>query len=276
MNEQLQVIHCSAENATQLSALRRSKYVASNPGNVFAEIKQQLATGRMVLFSGTPCQAEGLLAFLGRAYNNLYTVDLICHGVPTAKAWEQYCLYQRQKHGSNIVEANFRSKVSGWKQFSMELKFENGQVYSAIQRKDPYLHAFLDNLCLRPSCHDCTFKGQHRHCDITLADFWGIGTIIPDADDNRGVSLALIHTARGRELLEQCSSALWMSQVDTAEAIRRNSAMTASVPAHHFRDYFLDRLGKIPFDKLIQNCITPSYSVRLHRHILKYLHCKKG
>lgn len=272
MNEQFQVVHCGAENTEQLAALRGSKYVASSLGNVFNEIRQQLTSGRIVLFSGTPCQVEGLLAYLGRGYENLYTVDLICHGVPTAKAWEQYCLYQSKVHDSKISAVSFRSKITGWKRFSMELRFEDGQVYSAIQREDPYLHAFLDNLCLRPSCHDCSFKGQHRRSDITLADFWGIGTMLPKADDDLGVSLALVHSQRGRELLEQCQDSLWLTPVDAAEAIRRNSAMTVSVPAHHFRSYFLHRLGKTSFEKLVHNCFEPSYMVRLHRQILKFIH----
>lgn len=271
MNDRLQVVHRSAETSDQHAALRGSKYVASDLGDVFRQVKQQLVAGRLVLFSGTPCQAEGLLAFLGRPYENLYTADLICHGVPTAKAWNLYCQYQQKKHGASIVGVNFRSKTTGWKRFSMELQFDDGQIYSAVQRDDPYLYAFLDNLCLRPSCHDCAFKNKHRHSDITLADFWGIGTMLPDADDDGGVSLALAHTDRGRALLEKLRDSLWLTEVDAAEAIKRNSAMTASVSAHHFRDYFLHRLGKAPFDKLVRDCFAPSYPVRLHRQILKLI-----
>lgn len=269
INDKLQVVHCAAENPEQLASLRGSKYVAGNPGNVFKEVRQQLTTNRLVLFSGTPCQVEGLLAFLGQPYENLYTVDLICHGVPTAKAWEQYCQYQKKAHGSGIAGVNFRSKTTGWKQFSMELHFEDGQIYSVSQRNDPYMHAFLDNLCLRPSCHNCSFKGEYRRSDITLADFWGIGTLLPEADDDSGVSLALVHTQRGGTLLEQCRDSLWMLPVNAAEAIRRNSAMTQSVAPHHFRQYFLNRLGKVPFETLVQNCFAPSYPVRLHRQLLK-------
>ena len=270
MNEMLQVVHCAAENTEQLLVLRGSKYVACNLGNMFKEVRQQLDANRPVLFSGTPCQVEGLLAFLGRPYENLCTVDLICHGVPTAKAWEAYCRCREKEQGAKITDVNFRSKTTGWKQFSMELRFEDGQIYTAVQRSDPYMHAFLDNLCLRPSCHTCAFKGEHRHSDITLADFWGIGTLLPEADDDGGVSLALVHTQKGSALLEQCRDSLWVSSVDAEEAIRRNSAMTKSVPAHHFRGYFFHRLGKIPFDKLVRRCFVPSYPVRLHRQILKH------
>ena len=271
MNEQLQVIHRSAENSEQLVALWGSKYVASNLGNIFLEIRQHLAKERLVLFSGTPCQVEGLLAFLRRPYDNLYTVDLICHGVPTAKAWEQYCHYQAKIHGARITGANFRSKTTGWKQFSMELRFEDGQTYTAAQRNDPYLQAFLDNLCLRPSCHDCEFKGAHRRSDITIGDFWGIGTMLPKADDDRGVTLALVHTQKGSTLLEMCRDSLWLSSVDATEAIRRNSAMTDSVSLHHFRSYFFHQLGKKSFGELVHNCFEPSYPVRLHRQLLKFI-----
>lgn len=271
-DEKLQVVHLCAENPEQLAALRGSKYVASTLGNVFKEVRQQLDAGRPVLFSGTPCQVEGLLSFLGQPCDNLYTADLICHGVPTAKAWNRYCQYQQKNRGANITGVNFRSKTSGWKQFSLELRFDDGQVYSAVQKKDPYLRAFLENLCLRPSCHDCAFKGKHRRSDITLADFWGVGTMLPDADDDGGVSLALVHTERGAALLEQVKDSLWLMPVEPEAAISRNSAMTRSVPAHHFRSYFLHRLGKEPFDKLVSDCFEPSYFVRIRRQMLKYMH----
>lgn len=268
ISEDKQVKHISAENMNDLVCLRGSKYVSSFLGNTFWQVLQQLQSGRVVLFSGTPCQVEGLLSILKQPYQNLLTVDFVCHGVPSAKVWKEYLKYQERQNGAKVHAVSFRNKETGWKNFSMKIGFANGGVYSAPMRDDPYLHAFLDNLCLRPSCHDCAFKGANRSSDITLADFWGIQTVMPEEDDDRGTSLVFVHSEKGRSLLEQLNGQITIKETDAASAIDHNSAMVKSVPAYHFRQYFFHMLGKKRFDKLVNNCFNPSYTVRLHRMAL--------
>lgn len=261
--------HQTAESIQELAHLRGSKYVSSQLGDSFRLVQQNLEAGRTVLFSGTPCQVEGLLAFLGHPYNNLLTIDLICHGVPSAKVWADYCKFQEKKYQSQIQQVSFRNKDRGWKEFSMKLKFANHTVYTASLREDPFLQAFLINLCLRPSCHDCIFKNQNRKSDITLADFWGIQELMPKEDDDRGLSLVFSHTERGMNALLQLRDKIILKEVDSEAAVAHNGAMLKSVKPHHFREYFFHELGKYNFDKLVQNCIQPSYFVRLHRKILE-------
>lgn len=267
-SEDLQVMHISAENTNELARLRGSKYVSSYFGDVFLQVLKQLQSGRMVLFSGTPCQVEGLLSFLKQPYDNLLTVDLVCHGVPSAKVLKEYLKYQEQRSGSKIQSVSFRSKDTGWKRFSMKITFDDGSVHSAPMRDDPYLHAFLDNLCLRPSCHDCAFKSANRNSDITLADFWGIQDIMPEEDDDMGTSLVFVHSEKGQNVLECLRDDVSMKETDAEMAIAHNSAMVKSVSAHHFRQYFFHMLGKKRFDKLVTNCFEPSYAVRLNRMAL--------
>lgn len=276
MTEALCVEHRSVTNSEEVAALRGSKYVSSKLGNTFLQVKTQLQTGRKVLFSGTPCQVEGLLHFLGKQYDNLLTVDLICHGVPSPKVWEAYTVFLKNKYRSEIVSVSFRNKDSGWKNFSMKVLFQNGSEYSAPMRKDLFLHAFLDNLCLRPSCHDCSFKFAPRHSDFTLADYWGIQKCGPEADDDMGTSLIFANTEAANALLEALKDKFWIEETDSDFAIAHNSAMVNSVEPHHFRQYFFHRLGKTKFDQLIQNCFSPSYSVRLYRKILQLIHQRKG
>lgn len=268
LSEDKQVKHISVENANELACLRGSKYVSSFLGDTFRQVLQQLQSERLVLFSGTPCQIEGLLSFLKQPYDNLMTVDFVCHGVPSAKVWREYLKYQEQQSGSKIHSVSFRNKDTGWKYFSMKIEFADGTVYSAPMRNDPYLHAFLDNLCLRQSCHDCAFKGTSRNSDITLADFWGIQDIMAEADDDRGTSLVFVHSEKGQRLLEQLNAQIMMKETDVELAVNHNSAMVKSVPAYHFRQYFFHMLGKTRFDKLVNHCFSPSYAVRLHRMAL--------
>ena len=263
--EDNQVKHIAVEDTNELSRLRGSKYVSSFLGDIFLQVQEQLRSGRFVLFSGTHCQVEGLLAFLKRPYDNLLTVDFVCHGVPSSKVWKEYLKYQERRAGSKVQSVSFRNKDTGWKKFSMKIIFSDGTVYSAPMREDPYLHAFLDNLCLRPSCHDCAFKGATRNSDLTLADFWGIQDIMPEEDDDRGTSLVFVHSVKEQQLVERLNAQISIKKTDAETAINRNSAMVKSVAPYHFRQYFFHMLGKTRFDKLVRNCFEPSYAVRLHR-----------
>lgn len=271
LTEILTVEHCMVESVQELASLRGSKYVSSQLGDCFRQVREQLNAGRPVLFSGTPCQVEGVLAFLNRPYDNLLTADLICHGVPSAKVWTAYCAEREAKQNARITFASFRNKDRGWKQFSMKLEFDNGAVYRSSLQEDPFLRAFLTNLCLRPSCHDCVFKSKNRKSDITLADFWGVQQIMPQEDDDQGVSLVLAHSEKGKKALRRLEESVTLLPTDLEPAIERNRAMVRSVTPHHFRDYFFHRLGKVGFDKLVEQCFSPSYPVRLHRKILQKL-----
>lgn len=266
--DDLRIRHIAVDNTADLARLRGSKYVSSDLGSTFSRVRELLRSGRPVLFSGTPCQVEGLLAFLGRPYDDLVTVDLVCHGVPSPKVWEAYLKERTRRAGASVSSVSFRSKDIGWKNFSMKLGFDDGSVYSAPMREDPYLHAFLDNLCLRPSCHDCAFKSANRKSDLSLADFWGIQRVDPAEDDDLGTSLVFVHSQKGRELLRRLPDRIALKEADARTAIAHNCAMVKSVPAHHFRQYFFHMLGKTPFDTLVRNCFAPSYPVRLHRMAL--------
>lgn len=269
LDDDHQVVHIGVENTQMLSRLRGSKYVSSDLGDTFRQVHQHLRAGRYVLFSGTPCQVEGLLSFLGRPWENLLTVDFICHGVPSARVWWSYLKHQEKQHASDIHSVSFRSKDTGWKNFSMKICFENGTQYLAPMREDPFLHAFLDNLCLRPSCHSCHFKTIQRKSDLTMADFWGVQDLMPEDDDDLGTSLVFVQSEKGHSFLEELRSHLLIKPVDPQLAASRNSAMVQSVNPHHFRQYFFSRLGKTPFDHLVTDCFHPTYPVRLHRMALK-------
>ena len=133
---------------------------------------------------------------------NLITADIICHGVPSPMVWEKYIEYQKSKKKKNVINASFRDKTSGWKKFSMKIQFSDGDEYCRTLQKDLYLKAFLKNMCLRPSCHNCSFKTVNRKADITLADFWGVENVDSNIPTQNGVSLVLVHTDKGNNFLK--------------------------------------------------------------------------
>lgn len=193
----LTVRHIAVEKKSDLSRLRGSKYVQSNTEGVFKNVKQQLDSGRFVLFSGTGCQAAGLKAFLGKEYANLCVVDIVCHGVPSPLLFKTYLKWMSQKVDGTVTEYNFRNKEkSGW-DLVMKAKGPRKQI-SKYGFFDPYYCAFLEGKTYRESCYKCKFAKSERVSDITLGDYWGIEKEHPGFYDKKGVSLVLINTEKGQ------------------------------------------------------------------------------
>lgn len=236
-NENWEVVHDYAQAFDELEAFQTSKYVQSKIGTSFIKAKKFLQQGRMVLFSGTPCQLAGLKLYLMKDYENLIAVDIVCHGVPSPLIWKEYLSYAwiqvnlgDQSMGSQslanvnkknkIAKINFRDKKIGWTQYGLSIFF-NSQAYgndtsynannstpSSIEffeshKDNLYMQAFLKDLDLRPSCYSCPAKCGKSQSDLTLADFWGIKTHYPQFYDAKGVSLILVHTQKALDILNQ-------------------------------------------------------------------------
>ena len=170
-NNKFMVEHIYVEKEEELYKIRGSKYLQSIIGDSYKQAKKFLEEGRYVLFTGTPCQIEGLLSYLNKDYENLITQDIICHGVPSPKVWNKYLEYREKEDGEIPLEINFRSKENGWKNYNLKFRY-NGHEYKNNQNTDKYMQAFLKNVSLRESCYNCSFKKINRLSDITLADFW--------------------------------------------------------------------------------------------------------
>ena len=253
-NEDFSVGHKYIESIEELGQLQGSKYVQSNIGETYRQAKKFLEENRLVYFSGTPCQVEGFLAFLKKPYDNLIAQDLICHGVPSPMVWEKYINYQKNKFGQDIVKVSFRDKTSGWKTFSMKIQFENGNEYCQTLQKDLYLKAFLKNLCLRPSCYNCSFKSINRRADITLADFWGVENVDSKIPTKDGVSLILVHTDKGKKLLQEIESKVLLQSVDLQKSIAGNSSIRQSVTEPKDRASFMKKLVENDFSTVKKYC----------------------
>lgn len=243
-NERFEVVHICAENEADLIKLRGAKYAQSDLRGIFAAVKGQLEQGRKVLFSGTPCQVGGLKAFLRKDYNNLLTVDFICHSVPSPTAWQEYVKYRAQldNNGGLPISINLRSKETGWNhyQYSNLFHYANGTSHTAKSGNSLYMKLFVGGYINRESCENCQFKGYSRISDLTIGDFWGIWDIAPEMDDNKGTSVILAHSFRGTELLSQISDQLVLKEVTLEEASRQNQAMLKTLSPSNRRTEVLD------------------------------------
>ncbi len=242
LDDELNVKHIGIEEKSGLDALRFSKYVQSDVKGVYQEIKDHLDRGRTVLFSGTPCQNEGLRAFIGKDDANLLLVDFVCHGVPSPGLWKQWISETEADLDEKIIGVNFRDKEGGdARHYNITYKTENGAVRRSVQ-SDPYMISFQQNLSLRLSCHECPFKGWKRVSDITIADFWGIDRIAPHAKHEMGTSMLLTHTEKGVKLLDETKTAMHIEQVSETEIEQVNQAAWRSVHMNPYRRAFFARV----------------------------------
>ena len=252
-NDEWMIEHIRVDNICDLEKLRTSKYVQSNIGMSYRLVQNDLDKGRLVLFTGTPCQVSGLLKFLnGEKYDNLITQDFVCHGVPSPKVWNAYLNYRNQSDGEKTpTNINFRSKRIGWEPYEVEFNYTSGS-YNNYFGNDLFMKSFLHNYSLRNSCYNCAFKGINRSSDITLADFWGIGNVFPDTDRSLGISLVIINSKKGKQFFNSIKDKIVYKETDLNDSIKENSSMIYSVVATTERRFFFNNLNIIPFDKLIE------------------------
>lgn len=251
-DDNMMVHHTGVDSVEGLELLRGSKYLQSSNESVYSEIKRELNNGREVLYSGTECQVEALKHYLEREYDNLTTVDILCHGVPSPKVWRKYLDYQEKKAGAKVVKAGFRDKSGGWRLFSVKLEFENGKTYCGNLNEDIFMKMFLKNICLRPSCHKCRFKDIHRKSDITIGDFWGVENVLPEYDDDEGISVVITHSDKGEMLIQSLSNCATVKRVETDVALPTTADSRCSVVAHKNRDKFFSNIDTYEADSLVK------------------------
>lgn len=229
------VVHSYCSDKISLKDFQGSKYVQSYIGNSYTECKNFLEAGKTVLFTGTPCQIAGLNSFLGKKYEKLITADIICHGVPSPKLWENYLQYRKEQFQSEINNVNFRNKKYGWEEYSLSLKFTNSKEseYCSANDIDSYMNLFLDETCSRESCYHCFFKGNKHCADFSLGDFWGAREIVPELYNKKGVSLLFCHSEKAKSIFNQIVDSnlriKQLSEDDIVKACTINSCYAKSV-----------------------------------------------
>lgn len=225
-DDDLMICHKEAETIDEIQEFRGSKYVQSYLGDIFKKVKKRLENNRLVLFSGTPCQVEGLKSFLRKEYDNLITIDLICHGTPSPKLWKEYVQYQENKYNSKIKNVAFRNKTYGYHSGTMKLEFENGKKYYGSARVDYMLKSFFSEISSRPSCYDCKFKTRNHISDITIYDCWSIEKLNKDIKDNDlGYTNIIVNSVKGNDILNKIKNKFDIHSVNIDEQIKYDGVM---------------------------------------------------
>ena len=252
------VVHTAAETLSELPALCCSKYVQSRmTDGCYSQVKRALSAGRWVYFSGVPCQVAALKNYLGREYETLVTQDTACHSVPSPMVWKDYMAELEKQYGGKLTAFFFRNKANGWEAYHICAAFENGREFVQPAAENPYQRGFIKGLYSRSSCFVCKFKGIERCSDITLADYWGVKGIQPDAYNPQGTSLILIHSEKGRSLLASCKDRLKL-QPAAKDAFTFNSAVLTPVEKPARYDEFWAEYGQTPFNALVSACCEPT------------------
>lgn len=201
-DDEFQVHHIIVDNFNDLPKLMTSKYVQSRMEDTYIKVKNLLENDNQVLFSGTPCQTNGLKSYFKKEYENLICVDIICHGVPSPRIW-QYELNSNKKDWK-ISNINFRDKRIDWSHYGTSYKFTDGTEMFIEHNETIYSKAFLNDLCLRESCYQCKAKGNNRTSDLTLGDFWGVeNSNISLSNKDRGISLIIAHNQKGLDVINK-------------------------------------------------------------------------
>lgn len=203
----LTVKHTLVDNFETLEILRGSKYIQSRVGDAYENVTRVAKQGKPILFSGTPCQVAALNTFLekmdARVRSNVFTCDVICHGVASETVFKSYLHHISELKRSKVVKISFRDKSISWREYGIKITFSNGKEYFRPHWEDPFMVGYLKNIYLRLSCYDCPFAKIPRISDITIGDFWGVPE---ELDDPRGVSVLIVNTTKGEKLLDRVSN----------------------------------------------------------------------
>ncbi|MDD3346609.1 polysaccharide pyruvyl transferase family protein [Oscillibacter sp.] len=258
--------HVACFRKEELWRLRGAKYVQSDLGDTFREIRAALEN-RPVLFTGTPCQVDGLYRYLGSRPENLTTCDLVCHGVPSPGVWEDMARSIEHRKGKKLQAVRFRNKVTGWKDSHFTTVYDDGTVDTAPLFRTEYGRAFGRSLFLRPSCHHCAYTSMTRPGDFTLGDFWGLRPEeLPD-EQSRGVSLLMVNTPHASHIFDQLPLA--RKAFPPERAIAGNPRLASPVPTASDRAAFFAAYALEPFDAVRRKfCTLPPLPVRMATRLL--------
>ena len=266
--------HEVVDSLEKLSKLLGSKYLQSDVTDTYSRVKNYLNSGVKVLYSGTPCQIAGLKAYLRKDYDNLFCLDIICHGAPSPKLWRKYIDYQENNNDASLRQVSFRCKEKSWKSYSVSFNYSNDKRREIVYTKDPYMLMFLQNLCLRPSCYQCKFKGLNRYSDITLGDFWGCQKVCPELDDDKGLSAVIVNSAKGEQLFDSIKKNLIYKSEELEQIIDGNPSYSKPSFCPSARDDFMSKLDELTISELANGYLAKdSLKVKVIRKIKCLVHC---
>ncbi|AGF54980.1 coenzyme F420-reducing hydrogenase, beta subunit [Clostridium saccharoperbutylacetonicum N1-4(HMT)] len=257
LNENVRVVHKYIADIKDIDLFRSSKYVQSDISKSLKDVKTFLDKGKKVIFTGTPCQIAGIKSFLRKDYENLITIDLVCHGVPSPLVFEKYKEYMEKIHNSRIKHVNFRDKTKKWDEHNMTIKFENGAIYTKRGVDDAFEVGFYKHLYHRPSCHQCPFSRIPRVGDFTLGDLWGIDDIIPQINDKKGISLLLFNTKKSEAFVKEIKERAKLIEINLNDAVANNKNLIKCTEESPNRIEFMNDMQIMKYSQLKEKYLKP-------------------
>ena len=250
-DDNMKVIHSCAKDASDIDKMNGSKYVQSDVGQTFAEVRKLLEEGKKVLYSGVPCQIAGLLNTVGN-HSNLVTIDVPCYGVPNSKLFSQFINYLGDKYDGKVIDFKFRDKHKyGFSHTTVITVMKKDGSIETITEKDyrkiPYHYAFGKRDCFAEHCYDCKYTQSQRVSDITLGSFWGVNKISSSYDITKGVSMVLCNSQKGEQLFSKIKDKLILEEHPLEVALAANEALRKSVTMPAYRNALYEDMQKKPF-----------------------------
>lgn len=225
-----------ARNKEELQKFRGSKYSQSTTNKVYENVKRDILSGKIVLFSGLPCQIEGVRSYLEKDYEQLYLLDMACFGIGSPGFWSKY----RKEVYPNAEYIRFKDKSEGWKNWKI-LVMENGENKYYSRYEDLFMKSYLRGINLRLSCYECRFKGINRNSDFTIADCWGTGER-SNLNDDRGLSALLLHTNKAEDIFEKIKDRLIYEEYDPDILMKENWAIYKNPQKNPNRENFFEQI----------------------------------
>lgn len=259
---------CCANSDDELYRFRNSKYTQSEIGFAYRQVKDDLLNGKRVLFSGTPCQCEGLVKYLEKPYSNLLLVDVVCRAVPSRAVLSAYYQWLERKFGKRPSVIRFRDKSYYGYRYSQIRAFESGSAsdfYHAGVESDPMLRAFFSNICDRPSCYSCKFKKRYRVSDVTLWDCFNPAQFVKSFDNNKGATRLLAHSQKGQSAVEEASAYARIEEIDVERAVSETREIVHPVQWNNDREKFMNDLVVMSGYDLMEKWFPDTLKVRFER-----------
>lgn len=255
-NEDIKAVHVVTNDETIVKQMSGSKYVQSDTIDTYQMTKELLLSDHLVLFSGTPCQIAGLLKYLKKPYENLITVDLICHGVPSPSLLQGYLA---ATYEGSVLDVKFRDKkTNGWcSQGCVQYRAVNGKIKKnkTSPYTDSYYYYYLQNSISRYCCYECQFSTATRVSDITIGDYWNVRDVMPEFNPTHGVSAVLINSDKGRKILDSIRTSVILKESDIKDIVKGNGNLQKPCDMPPQRNYIYENIEKYGYAEVArQEC----------------------
>lgn len=273
-DENMKCVCTVAKTKKERNDFRGSKYVQSDMGEVFKQIKIEIELNKTVLLTGTPCQIDAVKSyFSNKPPENLITMDIVCHGVPSPQIFQEYVELMGKKEGKKIVNFKFRDKQQGWQTPFRVFEYSDGSSNSELLNDDAFNNLYQRTDCiLRPSCYNCRYAGKKRISDVSIADFWGIQNSHSEMfNENRGVSLVLVNTEKGKKIFNKISDSIKIKLVPLKDAQKVNISLCRPVLPYFERKKVFCDYEKKGLEYILKKYFPKSFFSKLLRKIRKYI-----